>query len=141
MTLQLYLHTAALLFFLSLNVFGRVHNGWSKIIVCCMVLACDSELGSAKFYRLRPERATPTNSNSGLDSDSAALAFRLKMINKIWICDNFAIFEASLTGKRYRVFTKVRHLAYIVNISAVISPAALEIISLERSDIFCSDWP
>ena len=73
--------TVTLLLFLSFNVFGRFHNRLSKIIVYCRVLTCDSgtESESAKFYRLQlrlrlqPKRSTPTDSNSGLDSDSAAL--------------------------------------------------------------------
>ena len=66
--------------------FRRVHNRSSKIIVCCRVLACDSgrESESAKFYRfqlrLKPERSTPTDSNSGLDSDSAALVAIITMM-------------------------------------------------------------
>ena len=54
-----------------------MHNRPSKIIVCRLVLACDSgsESEAATFYRLQlwlrlqPKRSTPT----GLDSDSAAL--------------------------------------------------------------------
>ena len=79
--------TANLLLFLSFNVFnvfGRVHNRFSKIIVCCRLLTCDSgpESESAKFYRLqlwlwlRPKQSTPTDSNCGLDSNSAALLWR-----------------------------------------------------------------
>ena len=80
MTLQLYLHIVTLLFFLSFNLFVRVYNRSSKIIVCCRMLACDSgpESESAKFYRLQlrirlqSKRSTPTASNCGLDSDSAS---------------------------------------------------------------------
>ena len=83
MTLQLYQHTDTLLLLLSCNAFGRVHNRLSKIIVCFWVLTCDSglESESAKFYqlqlrlRLRSKRSTPNDSNSSLDSDSAALVW------------------------------------------------------------------
>ena len=76
--------TVTLLHFLSFNVLGRVHNHLSKIIVCCRVLTFDSgpESESAKFYRLQlrlriwPKPSTPTDPNSGLDSDSAALHTR-----------------------------------------------------------------
>ena len=76
-----FIYTLPIYFFLSFNVFGRVHNRPSKIIFCRRVLVCDSgpESESVKFYRLQlqlrlqPKRSTPTDSNSGLDSDSAAL--------------------------------------------------------------------
>ena len=50
-------------------------------IFCCGVLVCDSgpKSESAKFYRLQlrprlqPKQSTPTDCNSGLDSDSATL--------------------------------------------------------------------
>ena len=82
MTLQLYLHTVTLLFFPPFNVFETIHTHSGKIIACSRVASCDSgpESESAKFYRLqfrlrlRPKRSTPIDSNSGLDSDSAALA-------------------------------------------------------------------
>ena len=78
MTLYLYPHIATLLFFLSFNVFGRAHSRSSKIIACCLLqmLACDSvpESESAKFCRLQLRlRIQPSDSNSGLISDSAAL--------------------------------------------------------------------
>ena len=67
--------------FLPVFVFLRVHNRWSKIIVCRRVLVWDSgrESELANFYRLQlrvrlqPKRPTPVDSNSGFDSDSAAL--------------------------------------------------------------------
>ena len=67
--------------FLSFNVFGRAHNRPAKIIFCRRVSVCDSgpESGQAKFYRLQlrlqlqPKQSTPTDPNSGLDSNSAAL--------------------------------------------------------------------
>ena len=81
MTLKMHLHTISLLFFPYFNVFGRVHNRSSEIIVCCRVLTCDSgsESESARSYRLQlrlrlqPKLSTPTDSRSGLDSDSATL--------------------------------------------------------------------
>ena len=79
MTLQLYLHSATILFLLSFNVFGRACNLTSKIIVSWWVLTCDSgsESEPARFdrfqLRLMRKRSTPTDSNPGLDSDSAAL--------------------------------------------------------------------
>ena len=82
MTLRLYLPTVTVLFFLSFIAFGTVHNRLSEIIVCCRLIACDSdpESESVKFYRLQlrlrlhPKRSTPTDSNSGLDSDSESAA-------------------------------------------------------------------
>ena len=73
------------IYILSLSCFpiyddiGRMHSRSSKVIVCYWVLSCDSgpEPESAKFdrlqLRLQPKRSTLTDSNSGLDSDSAAL--------------------------------------------------------------------
>ena len=78
-TLQLYLFTVTLLFFPCFNSSGTMHNLSAKIIVCSRVVFCDSgpELESAKCLRLqlRPQakRSTPTDSSSGLESDSAAL--------------------------------------------------------------------
>ena len=80
MTLQPYLHTAGRLMFLSFNVFGKVQSRSSKIITCCRMVACVSGPGSesAKFYRLQLrlrlhlKQSTPTDSNSGLDSDFTA---------------------------------------------------------------------
>ena len=78
-TLQLDLHIASLLFFLSFNVFGRTHNRWVKVITCWPVVVCGSGLESTKFsrlqvrLRLQPKRATRADSTSGFDSDSAAL--------------------------------------------------------------------
>ena len=81
MTLQLYKSNVALLFLPFFNVFGWMNNRSAKIIVCWRLVVCDSrsESESANFYRLQlrlrlwPKRSTPTDSNSGLDSDSAAL--------------------------------------------------------------------
>ena len=76
-------------FFLSFNVFGRVHNRSSEIIVCCRLLTCDTGLESVKFHRLQlplrlqPKRSTPTDSNSGLDSASAALPITLFLSTSI----------------------------------------------------------
>ena len=77
-TLSSHCHTNLLL---SLNIFGRVDNGSAKIVVFWRVVAFDSGSASesVKFYRFQfrlrilPRRATPIDSNSGLDSDSAAL--------------------------------------------------------------------
>ena len=82
MTLRLYLNITILLFLVSFNVFVRMDNRSAKIIVCWRMLYCDSgpESESVKWYRLqlrlrlRPKWLTPTESNSGLDSDPAALA-------------------------------------------------------------------
>ena len=92
MTLQLYLNTVALLFVLSFNVFRKMDNHSAKIVVCWKVAACDSgpESESAKFYRLQlwlqlwSKRSTPTNSNSGLDSDPAALILTISGGYAIW---------------------------------------------------------
>ena len=65
MTLQLYPHTVTLLSFLSFNVFGRMHNRVSKVIVCCRVLACDSGPGW--------ELANFTDSSSDSDSSQNGL--------------------------------------------------------------------
>ena len=70
-------HTATLHVFISSNVFGRLYNRSSKIVVFCRVLACNSgpESESHKFYRLRlqPKPSTLTDSNFGLDFDSSGL--------------------------------------------------------------------
>ena len=81
MTLELYLHTVTLLFFLSFNVFGTMDNRSAESVVCRRLVSFDSgsESESAKFHRLqlrlrlREKWSTPTDSNSGLDTDSAAL--------------------------------------------------------------------
>ena len=80
MTLQLYLHTATVLFFLTFNVFETNPNRSAKIIARWIV-SCDSgpESESTKFYRLQlrlrlqAKWSTPTDSSSDLDSDSASL--------------------------------------------------------------------
>ena len=81
MALGLYLHATTLSFLPVLRCFRNVQCRSSKIIFCCRVLAFDSGPGSesAKFYRLQfrlrlhLKRSTPTDSNSGLNSDSEAL--------------------------------------------------------------------
>ena len=56
-------------------VFWRVLSRMFKIIICCRVLVSNSglELELVKFYRLELQLSTLTNSNYGVDSDSAAL--------------------------------------------------------------------
>ena len=68
-------------FFLTFSVFERMYQHSVKIMVCCWLVLCDSgpESQSVKFYRLQlwlrlqAKRSTLTNSNSGIDSDFAAL--------------------------------------------------------------------
>ena len=88
MPFQLYLHTATLLFFLSFNVFGMIHNFSAKIIDCwnrcgrCDILRLRAWVGVRKFLptqlhsaklRLQVKRSTPADCNPGFNSDSAAL--------------------------------------------------------------------
>ena len=74
------------LLFLVFNVIENTHNHSAKLlvcwrVVCWRVVSCNSgpESESTKFYRLqfrlriRTKQSTWTDSNSGLDSDSAAL--------------------------------------------------------------------
>ena len=81
MTLELFISTPSLSFFLSFNVFGTMDNRSAESVVYRRFVSFDSgsESESAKFHRLqlrlrlREKWSTPTDSNSGLDSDSAAL--------------------------------------------------------------------
>ena len=82
-------------FFLSFNVFGTTCNRSAEIIACWRLVSHDygPESESAKFYRLhlrlrlQAKRSTPTDSNSGFNSDSAALplteVWEINMLDKI----------------------------------------------------------
>ena len=73
MTLQVYLHSSTLLFFLHFNVFGRMHNRPSKIIAFYRVLACDPgpELESKKKLPTTAPIPTPAKT---VDSDRLQLS-------------------------------------------------------------------
>ena len=66
-----------------------MHNRSAKIIVFCRLVSYESgpESESAKFYRLtsqlrfQAKRSTPTDSNFGPDSDSAALIIIINIID------------------------------------------------------------